>query len=116
MFAPRQVKRKRTITVTSGTWTGDNSLSTANGEPFRLCTVLVHYDAGISNDATVSLDSKLGPNYDTVLLVADNSGGGVTDNTFEFGDEYVFEAGNEIIIAANVGTDNAYAQITTEEI
>jgi len=106
--------RGRNITVTSGTWTGDNSLTTAIADNFRLCNITVHYDAAITNNCTVTLDANDGANYDTVLRTADNSGG-ETDNNFEFEDGSLSESGDEIVVACNVGANNAYCRIVTEE-
>lgn len=106
---------KRRIAVQQLTWTGDSSATTTIARYFRLCQITVHYDASITNDCTVTVDSGYDSDYDTVLREANNSGG-ETDNYFGFHDGYVFPAGYEITIACNVGGDNAYAEVYYEGI
>ncbi len=115
------VRIKRTYFVTTGTWTGDGSLTTVLGVGFRLCHVTASYTDGagtpvsITNNCTVVVDAKDGINYDAILSTADNSAG-VTDNYFEYGDGAVFENGDQITAACNVGDDNAYVRIVTEAV
>jgi len=102
------------ITVTNGTWTGDNDLTTSMSADFKLDLITVHFDATISNNCIVTLDANDGASYDTVLKIAENVD--ETHNVFEFGDAYIFESGDEITVACNVGADNAYCRIVTEAI
>lgn len=103
------------MAVKSGTWTGNSSLVTTIGVIFRLSHVTIHYDNPINNNATVSLDASDGDDYDTVLRTFDNVEG-ETDNFQEFGDGCLFAAGDEIIVACDVGSDNAYCRIVYEVI
>lgn len=104
---------KRNIGYVPLTWTGDSSGTTTISKQFRLLQITVHFDASITNDCTVTVDALEGTNYDTVLQTADNSGG-VTDNLFAFRGDMIFPAGTEIVVACNVGTDNAYAVVYYE--
>jgi hypothetical protein len=109
------IRVKRTFFVTSGTFTGNSSVTTALDVGFRLCHVTVSYDASITNNCTVTLDANDGATYDTVLTTADNSAG-ATANYITFADGAVFENGDQIVVAVNVGADNAYVRIVTEAV
>jgi len=99
--------------VINDTWTGNNSITTEIDNSFRLLNITIKYDASITNNATVTLDANDGANYDALLRTADNSAG-VTSNVFTFGPGWEFEAGDEIVVACNVGVHRAYMRIVYE--
>lgn len=95
----------------STTWTGNNSYTTTIDGSFQINRISIHYDASISNDTTVIVDRIDGTNYDELITTFDNSSG-VTDNLVTFSDkELRLGTGDQIKVACNVGTDNAYLTI-----
>lgn len=97
-----------------GSWTGDSSLSMdETNRDFRLLNITLHFSSAVTNDATISLDSKEGMNYDTSLVTFDNSSG-ISHNYASFGHGAKFEAGDVIRVSCDVGADTAYCIIRYE--
>lgn len=106
-----------TPTVTSGSWTGDSSLTTALATAFRLLNITVHFSTAVdlsSNNLSASLDANDGANYDTILSSSDNSA--LEDWFAEFGEGAIFQSGDQIKIAASIGAAVAYARIVTKAV
>jgi len=103
-------KGGKRLGVWTGTWTGNsNTTTTAIKVPAELVSVAIHYDASITNNATVTIDSAAGANYDHVINTFDNSGG-ETDNVYE-ATNHELQADDAIKVACNVGANNAYCTI-----
>jgi hypothetical protein len=100
------------LAIHTGTWTGDNSISTTalDNVILQLASIKVHYDASITNNCTVTIDSVTGANYDTVITTFDN-GSGATDNYAQYTEGDVVAPGDIIKVACNVGANNAYCTI-----
>lgn len=95
---------------------GALSYTTSFGRRFKLEQVMVHFSQAVSETITITLDSALGSNYDTVLqsvtLVAE------TDFVYRPQGDANFQAGDEIKVqctnANTVGV--SYCQIKTSEV
>lgn len=92
------------------------SYTTAFGRKFKLEQVVIHFSQAVSETITITLDSALGANYDTVLqavtLVAE------TDFVYRPQGEANYQAGDEIKVECTqanlVGI--AYGHIKTSEM
>lgn len=95
----------------TGSWTGDSSLSMdVTDYDFRLLNVAIHFSAPVTNDATVTIDSTDGVNYDTTLVTFRNTSGASHNlGSFGVGDEY--EAGTIIKVSCDAGAATAYCTI-----
>lgn len=100
----------------TATWTGNSSSTTSVSNVIKklIYWVAVHFDASITNDCTITLDSgtNAAGDYDTVLYTFDNAAG-VTDNFVEF-ENLVINTVDELNVACNVGANNAYLTICYE--
>jgi hypothetical protein len=94
--------------------TGALSKTTALTTRFRLLSVLIHFDAAVSPTVTLTLDSKSGANYDTVLKK--NTLAAATDYVFIGGDGYTFEKDDQIKVDVTSVAATAYLTILTEEV
>ncbi len=96
--------------------TGALSLSTAHNTRWKLTSVEVHFSASCSQVVTVTKDSIVGVNYDTVLdkqtLVT------ATDYVFRPTGEEIFDVGDEINLGISTagGAPTAYATIYGIEV
>ena len=87
------------------------SYTTSIGRRFRIAQILVHTDVAITETVTITIDSKQGANYDTVLVSWDMVG--ETDWRFVPDGDTVFYPGDELkiyITNANL-TGTAYVEI-----
>ena len=76
--------------------------TTPNDKPFRLDWVYLHFSQAVSETITITMDSKNGANYDTVLqeVVLVNE----TDYVFRPQGRSEFDSGDEIKVqCTNVG-------------
>ena len=105
------------LAVHTGTWTGNSSTSTTAlpDTTLQVLSVLIHYDASITNNTTVTIDSIDGASYDTVITTFDNSGG-ATDNLETYDEGVVLQPGDIIKVACNVGANNAYCTVKAKMI
>jgi len=100
----------------NATWTGDSSYTTTISGSFKVNRISLHFDASITNNATMKVDRQTGVNYDELITTFDNSAG-ATDNTALFGtDELRLGTGDQLVVACNVGANNAYLTIDYEPI
>lgn len=90
------------------------SKTTALTTRFKLLSVLVHLDAATSPTITVTLDSKDGVNYDTILKKDTLSSN--TDYVFMGGDEYKFQKEDQIKVDITSVSATCYLTILTEEV
>lgn len=104
---------KRIAHIT-GTWTGNSSETFTPTGNFQLLNITINYDASITNDATVTLDNQTGVNYDTLLKTIEQASG-VTDIWEIFDKETIFASGNSVVIACDVGANNAFVTLTVME-
>ena len=90
--------------------------TTSYGRAFKLEQVIFHFDTAVTETVTITLDSKNGANYDTILqevdLVAE------TDFVYRPQGECNCQAGDEIKIECTDGngTGIGYAIIKTSEM
>lgn len=107
-------------TVTNATGAAAINKTTAIGNNFRLCNVTVHFNTAptTSEALKVTLDSAKGAAYDTVLYTINPGAvGSVTDISFAPTNDFVCEAGDEIVVAyPNTDTKTYGVRIVTQGI
>ena len=95
------------------------NFTTSIKKPFRLLQVLLHASTGITETATIKLNSRNGANYDTILAAGDFDGN--QDLSFVAGDNMVgpFCMPNDEIdidVTADNSTGIVYVTYVYEEI
>lgn len=101
MADTRVSQSKLLLYVVTATGASTIAKTAAPGARFQLLAVRLHMSAAptTSQDFTVTLDAEDGSAYDTILYKRDLSVGSVTDLYVPFGEEYIFESGDEIDVA-----------------
>ncbi len=107
---------KPDITTSQNLATGDLDYTTAISRAFKLDQIIIHFSVAVTETITITLDSKNGANYDTVLRTVDL----VAEQNFVFKPDFEanYQAGDEIrvqITNANL-TGVAYAIFKTSEV
>ena len=105
------------IAIHADTWTGNGSTSTnaLADTTMQLVSIKIHYDSPVYNNATVTIKSPKGINYDTVITTFNNTAG-ATDNSAYYDEGEVLEPGDIIKVACDVTTNNAYCTIKAKMI
>jgi len=85
------------------------SYTTSIARIFRLESISIHFDAAVSPTVTITLVSKEGADYDTVLRKKALSS--ATDYFETFGEGYNFENGDEIKVEITSVAASAYVVI-----
>ncbi len=107
---------KPDITTSQNLATGALSYTTAIGRAFKLDQIIVHFSVAVTETITITLDSKNGANYDTVLRTVDL----VAEQNFIFKPDFEanFQSGDEIRVQCTnanlIGV--VYVTIKTSEI
>jgi hypothetical protein len=107
---------KPDITTSQNLATGDLDYTTSIGRAFKLDQIIIHFSVAVTETITITLDSKNGANYDTVLRTVDLSA--EQDFIFKPSFEANYQAGDEIRVQctnANL-TGVAYAILKTSEV
>lgn len=102
----------REIQVETGEWAGDGEYVTDVGVSFRLCNITISYSSPVTGDVEIWLDSAKGSNYDVPIDTFENSND--ISNAQDFGDGWVFELGDEIKLAGDIGAATAYCRVVIE--
>ena len=103
--------QKLPLTTSKDLTAGALSYTTSIGRRFRIAQILVHTDVAITETVTITIDSKQGANYDTVLVSWDMVG--ETDWRFVPDGDTVFYPGDELkvqVTNANT-TGTVYVEI-----
>lgn len=109
---------KLPFTFTKDLSAGSLSVTTSFGREFQLKKIEIHSSVGITEDITITKDSRLGANYDTVIRKKSLSNeqsfiyrtDGGNDDDFRSGDEIKIECTN-----AN-GVGIVYGELTAVEL